>query len=99
LLPINDQTMEWVLTSHGEIPSGQRPVEGGYEENGARLFHAIVCIDNVWVPGKTGEHLVRDHYCEYFLALTRLAKQRGANFPYGGERVVHENYQILCWRS
>ena len=59
LLPINDQTMEWVPASHGKIPPGRRPVEGGYEENGMRLFHAIVYIDNVWVPGKTGEHLVR----------------------------------------
>ena len=58
LLPINDQMMEWVSTSHGQIPTGRRPVEGGYEENGARLFHAIAYINNVWVPGKTGEHLV-----------------------------------------
>ncbi|KAF8504172.1 hypothetical protein JB92DRAFT_2968773 [Gautieria morchelliformis] len=66
LLPINDQTMEWVLTAQGKIPPGRTPVEGGYEENGARLYHAIVSIDNVWVPGKTGVHLVRDRSCNIF---------------------------------
>ena len=58
LLQIDDRTMEWVITGHGKIPQGRRPVEGGYEENGARLFHALAQIDDVWVPGKTGEHLV-----------------------------------------
>jgi len=80
LLPIDDRTMEWVTTGHGKIPLSRRPVEGGYEEDGARLFHAIAYIDGVWVPGKTGEHL------------------GAANIPFGGERTVPENYQILCWR-
>ncbi|KAF8589845.1 hypothetical protein K439DRAFT_273506 [Ramaria rubella] len=80
ILPIDDQRMEWVPTAHGKIPPGRRPVEGGYEENGARLFHAIAFINDVWVPGKTGEHL------------------GAANVPFGGEKTIQENYQILCWR-
>lgn len=70
LLPINDQTMEWVLTSHGKIPAGRRPVTGGYEENGSRLYHAIAQVNGVWVPGKTGEHLVCQICCALSCSLT-----------------------------
>ena len=57
LLPITPD-MEWVATRNGEIPSGRRPVEGGYESNGEKLFHAIGNINGIDVPGKTGRHLV-----------------------------------------
>lgn len=57
LLPFDPQTMEWVRTSHGSIPPGRRPVEGGYEEGGQKLYHAVVNINGVMVPGKAGEHL------------------------------------------
>jgi len=56
LLPISPE-MEWVPTREGKIPSGRRPVEGGYESNGVKLFHALGSMDGVNVPGKTGEHL------------------------------------------
>jgi len=49
--------MEWVPTQNGEIPPGRRPVEGGYESNGEKLYHALGNIDGVDVPGKTGKHL------------------------------------------
>jgi hypothetical protein len=49
--------MEWVPTRDGQIPPGRRPVEGGYESNGVKLYHAFGGIDGVRVPGKTGEHL------------------------------------------
>ncbi|GJJ08703.1 hypothetical protein Clacol_002922 [Clathrus columnatus] len=61
LLPIDESLMEWADTSHGRIPSGRRPVEGGYEENGERLFHALAPIEGIWVPGKTGIHLGAAH--------------------------------------
>lgn len=51
--------MELVHTSGGRLPPGKRPVEGGYEEHGAKLYHAVAEIKGVKVPGKTGEHLVR----------------------------------------
>ncbi|CAA7266858.1 unnamed protein product [Cyclocybe aegerita] len=57
LLPFRHDQMEWVPTSHGTIPEGRRPVEGGYEDDGAQLYHAAALIDGVKVPGKTGEHL------------------------------------------
>ena len=58
LLPFDPNTMVWVPTHNGEIPPGARPVEGGYEENGEKLYHALAQVNGVLVPGKTGVHLV-----------------------------------------
>ena len=58
LLPFDSHTMEWVYTSHGRVPPGRRPVEGGYEENGQKLYHGLAAYQpGVKVPGKAGEHL------------------------------------------
>lgn len=57
LLPFDPATMEWVVTSQGRVPPGRRPVEGGYEEHGGKLYHALAQVSGVEVPGKTGEHL------------------------------------------
>jgi len=57
LLPFDSDMMEWVPTSLGRIPADRYPVHGGYEENGARLYHAMATVLGVRVPGKTGEHL------------------------------------------
>jgi len=57
LLPFNPATMEFVPTAYGKIPPGRRPIEGGYEEFGLKLYHAVASINGVRVPGKTGEHL------------------------------------------
>lgn len=59
LLPYRPDTMELVPASEGKIPYGRRPVEGGYEDDGAKLYHALAVVNGVRVPGKTGEHLVR----------------------------------------
>ncbi|GAA5946565.1 hypothetical protein JCM3775_002141 [Rhodotorula graminis] len=56
ILPVT-AAMEWVSAADGKIPKGRRPVEGGFEESGQHLFHALTNIDGVWVPGKTAEHL------------------------------------------
>ncbi|GAA5821793.1 hypothetical protein JCM10212_005331 [Sporobolomyces blumeae] len=56
LLPITHE-MEWVRASYGQIPKGRRPVEGGFEESGEHLFHAVMEINGIMVPGKTGQHL------------------------------------------
>jgi Protein of unknown function (DUF3421) len=58
LLPFVPERMEFVQTSHGRIPPARRPVKGGFENNGAELYHAAAMIDGVKVPGKTGVHLV-----------------------------------------
>lgn len=57
LLPFVPEQMEWVHTSYGQIPPGRRPIEGGYEDNGGKLYHALANVNGVNVPGKTGEHL------------------------------------------
>ncbi|KAH6913066.1 hypothetical protein BKA70DRAFT_1076218, partial [Coprinopsis sp. MPI-PUGE-AT-0042] len=57
LLPFVPDQMEWVRASNGRIPQGRRPIEGGYEANGHKLYHALANVDGVRVPGKTGEHL------------------------------------------
>ncbi|GLB40460.1 putative protein of unknown function (DUF3421) [Lyophyllum shimeji] len=57
LLPFVPEKMEWVPTSYGGLPPGRRLVEGGYEDNGAKLYHALAIVNGVKVPGKTGEHL------------------------------------------
>ena len=63
LLPFRPDTMELVPASDGKVPYGRRPVEGGYEENGAKLYHALAVVSGVKVPGKTGEHLVCTLWC------------------------------------
>jgi hypothetical protein len=57
LLPFREREMEFVKTVGGRVPDGRRPVEGGYEENGEKLYHGAVVIDGVRVPGKTAPHL------------------------------------------
>ena len=59
LLPFVPALMEFVLTSHGRVPPGRRPVKGGFEQGGTELYHAVAVIDGTKVPGKTGTHLVR----------------------------------------
>lgn len=59
LLPFDERTMVLVTTDNGRIPSGKKPVEGGYEDHGGKLYHAVATIQGIRVPGKTGEHLVR----------------------------------------
>ncbi|KAG6820941.1 hypothetical protein H0H93_009177 [Arthromyces matolae] len=58
LLPFNPQTMEWVRTSYGQVPPGRRPIEGGYEDHGAKLYHGLALVNGVKVPGKAGQHLL-----------------------------------------
>ncbi|PBK80650.1 hypothetical protein ARMGADRAFT_1020789 [Armillaria gallica] len=75
LLPFDPDTMEFVTTSYGFIPSGRRPVEGGYEEDGMPLYHSVAMFNNIRIPGKTslrlagcnvtfngGEHVVKTNY-------------------------------------
>ncbi|KAI6133599.1 hypothetical protein EV401DRAFT_1914425 [Pisolithus croceorrhizus] len=58
LLPFDPDTMIWVTTNRGRIPYGFNPIQGGYEENGTSLYHAIGVVNGVRVPGKAGLHLV-----------------------------------------
>ncbi|KAM6503406.1 hypothetical protein JOM56_000349 [Amanita muscaria] len=57
LLPFSPKTMELVRTSRAQVPPGRRPVEGGYEENGNKLYHAVAVVKGFRMPAKTGLHL------------------------------------------
>jgi len=57
LLPFDPNTMELIYVSHGHIPAGRRPIEGGYEDNGNKLYHGVATVNGVRVPGKTAPHL------------------------------------------
>ena len=54
--------MKWVKASHGRIPDGYSPVQGGYEDTGQQLYHALAKIEGHWVPGKTGLHLLGGNF-------------------------------------
>jgi len=56
LLPIADD-MEWVPAGGGQIPPGRRPIEGGFEPNRGKLYHALGFVQGVYIPGTTGPHL------------------------------------------
>ena len=57
LLPYRPDQMEFVPTSYGRIPPGRRPIEGGYENHDAKLYHGVALLNGVRIPGKTAEHL------------------------------------------
>lgn len=105
LLPITPQ-MEWVPTSHGQIPAGHRPVDGGFEASGERLYHAVGVISGVSVPGKTAAHLgmynllLEPHPSKKDIISLRtaphFANAGGAHLPFGNaENILREDYWIL----
>ncbi|KAK4194490.1 hypothetical protein QBC40DRAFT_319439 [Triangularia verruculosa] len=57
LLPFVPEVMEFVEAERGHPPPLRRPILGGYEADGKRLYHAIALVDGVWVPGKAAPHL------------------------------------------
>lgn len=84
LLPFTPHDMELVPTSGGRIPPGRRPIEGGYEESGQKLYHGLVRHRHgdhtVLVPGKVGEHL------------------GGCNYAFGDQEHFSAEYELLCWK-
>lgn len=60
IIGIDPDTMVWVPANHGHLPIGMQPIEGGYDKDDHRLYHATYVFDGCTVPGKTGEHLVSD---------------------------------------
>lgn len=55
LLCITDD-MEWVPATDGIIPPGRKPVEGGFEETGEKLYHALDKSSPSYA-GKTSPHI------------------------------------------
>ena len=97
IVGIDLNIMEWVPTNLGHIPIGMQPVEGGYDNDDQRLYHAAFVFDGCTVPGKTGEHLVS--FIRPAISFTSLhgnIRQNGAMFPWGGKECFKENdYKIL----
>lgn len=46
----------------------------GFEENGSHLFHAVMNIDGIQVPGKTGPHLVSLSLSGFLLTVTHTCQ-------------------------
>lgn len=58
LLIIDDELMEWVESVRKDVPPNRKGVEGGYEDHGVRLYHALGSKYGMTIPGKIGVHLV-----------------------------------------
>ncbi|KAK0435988.1 hypothetical protein EV421DRAFT_1146278 [Armillaria borealis] len=52
LLPFNPDTMEFVPVTDGCLPSGRKPIKGGYEANGSPLYHVVAVHNGIRIPGK-----------------------------------------------
>ncbi|KAF9225158.1 hypothetical protein BS17DRAFT_581739 [Gyrodon lividus] len=64
ILPF-DADMELVPASYGAIPRGRRPVQGNYDAQGRKLYHAMIYVLGRKIPGMCGEQLVSASHCEY----------------------------------
>ncbi|KAG5650403.1 hypothetical protein H0H81_012369 [Sphagnurus paluster] len=95
LLPFQPHTMEWVATSNGQLPPGRRLVEGGYEENGGKLYHGLAEVDGLKIPGKTGEHLSVQSATLIDITYLILGIRGGCNVSFGGAEIVVSEYEIL----
>ncbi|TFK40325.1 hypothetical protein BDQ12DRAFT_602682 [Crucibulum laeve] len=98
LLPFISQQMEWVPTAHGRIPEYRRPVEGGYEDNGSKLYHALANFQGIRVPGKTGEHLGGCNFA--FGGAEHVAQEDYAILYVKGVTIISSTQHSLyrCWK-
>ncbi|KAJ5116800.1 hypothetical protein N7456_001148 [Penicillium angulare] len=58
LLPFVPELMALVPSYRGEVPEGRRPIPGGHESDGRKLYHAVAEVDGLLVPGKVAPHLL-----------------------------------------
>ena len=94
--------MEWVSASDGIIPSGRMPVEGGFEETGESLYHALDKSSPSYA-GKTAPHIGK--FSPFFFGGEIrqsepyiIDQKGGAEFVHGGqplELVKLREYRIL----
>lgn len=57
--------MELVPTSRGVIPRGKHPVEGNYDGQGRKLYHAMLYAVGRRFPGMCAEHVVSADLVKY----------------------------------
>lgn len=81
ILPFSVE-MELVPTSRGAIPQGRRPVEGNYDRQGRKLYHAMLYVVGRQFPGMCAEHLVSASL------ITRCLSNRIRNFIQDGAQGV-----------
>lgn len=95
--------MKWYDAKDGGVPEGREPIQGGYEESGEQLYHALARINGFWVPGKTGVHLKGANFpfagrevrmvsnvidvLAEILLILHLLMQQ------------RDGYRILCWKT
>ncbi|KAJ6549799.1 hypothetical protein B0H19DRAFT_952230, partial [Mycena capillaripes] len=85
VLVIDGRSMEWIQTSHGRIPEGRTPIEGGYVGSNRKLYHATARVEGILIPGIAGpglpgcyvsfggkEHAIQDNYEVLYVAFFSL---------------------------
>ena len=85
LVPFDQETMELLKVWPEDLEEGElpfKPVEGGMDENGNPLWHAIGEIAGVRTPGYAGKHLVRTMFLsansrspQYYISIERCDSQ------------------------
>ena len=104
VLPFDGTNMELVPTSRGAIPQGRRPVEGNYDEQGRKLYHAMLYVVGRQFPGMCAEHVVSASLvivvseldCDAsFLAYVTI--QGGAQGVFQGQKYVLETGYTMLW--
>ena len=98
--------MKWVKASHGRIPDGYTPVQGGYEDSGQQLYHALAKIEGHWVPGKTGLHLLGGNFPYHHQEVRMVSRDGPFQRVCTSARISQlmppestqiEGYRVLCW--
>lgn len=83
ILPLDTERMEWVPSSRGAIPEGQKPVWGGWDAGeGEMLYHAFGHVHGVDVPGMTSQRI----------GAALLSWN-------GSAHRLEDNYHILMWKK
>ena len=60
ILSLNVELLEFLPTSRGVTPPGRRPVEGSYDAQGRKLYHAMLHFVGRQIPEMCSEYLVSD---------------------------------------
>ncbi|KAI0741012.1 heterokaryon incompatibility protein-domain-containing protein [Earliella scabrosa] len=95
VLAYNRGTMEWVLTSHGQVPPAHRPIAAGCTNDGRALYYALGEINGRSTIGVTAEHM-GGASCIVFS--NDIGNQSGWQTLFTSEK-LESDYRILCWKS
>jgi hypothetical protein len=100
ILPFSVE-MELVPTSRGVIPQGRRPVQGNYDVQGRKLYHAMLYAVGRQFPGMCAEHLVSASLITWCLSNRirnrLLVIQGGAQGVLQGKKYTLETGYTILW--